>query len=82
MSKEYLLSGALFKNTDKKTPNHPDYGGSLKDENGKEYWLSGWLKEGRKGRFISLALKEKEDQKPQQQAPVNHPEDLSDEVPF
>ena len=37
-------SGVLFRESDKKSPNHPDYKGSIRIE-GKDFWISGWIKD-------------------------------------
>jgi len=54
-------SGSLFKNLKKATENHPDFNGSIM-LNGKEHWLSAWVKESPKaGKFFSVSVgKEKE----------------------
>lgn len=52
-------SGTLFKNERKTATNHPDYQGSWKDANGKEWQLAAWLKDGKKGKFMSLSASEK-----------------------
>lgn len=70
--------GALFKNDRKQKENHPDYTGKL-DVNGTEYQLSGWIKQGKKGKFLSLSVKPAQERQP---ASRNTPVDLGDEVPF
>lgn len=45
--------GALFKNTERNTDRHPEYRGDILID-GTEYWLAGWIKEGKNGKFFSL----------------------------
>lgn len=54
-------SGSLFKNDRKEKPNQPDYTGNGVID-GVEMRLSAWIKEGRKGKFMSLAFTPKDDQ--------------------
>lgn len=80
--------GALFKNDRKIKDTDRDYSGSL-NVGGHDYWISGWLKDGRNGKFMSLSVKRK-DGKPEQSAqrdmvptprrPVR--EEMDDEIPF
>ena len=58
-------SGFLFKNDRKEQERQPDYTGNLNIE-GQEYWLSGWIKEGKSGKFFGLAVSPKNPQAPQQ----------------
>jgi hypothetical protein len=73
--------GSLFKNERKEKDTHPTHKGEIKID-GKVYWLSAWVKEGKKGRFFSLSAKPKEGRQeprtrdPQEAAPY------SDDVPF
>ena len=81
------LTGSLFKNDRKNTENHPDYTGSIV-VNGQEFWLSAWLKDRPSGgKYMSLALKEKDAPAQARQAPASKPamsyaEELDDEIPF
>lgn len=78
----YDNSGALFKNDRKEQPKHPDYNGSITID-GREYWLSAWIKEGQKGKFMSIAAKPKDAPQEQQRAPARQQSrDDDDSIPF
>jgi hypothetical protein len=58
--------GALFKSDKKEKPSHPDYRGDV-TIHGKKFWVSGWVREGQKGKYWSLAFRraeEKVEEKP------------------
>lgn len=57
MSKQYddTNRGVLFKNDRKQKDTHPDYQGKINVE-GKEFKLAAWLREGKKGKFMSLSV--------------------------
>ena len=50
--------GAISKNKRKAKPSHPDYTGDLNID-GVEYWISGWIQDGKNGKFLSLSLRPK-----------------------
>ena len=52
-------SGVLFKNDKKETDKHPHYKGNITVE-GKDYWLSAWVKDGKSGKFMGLEVSPKE----------------------
>jgi len=75
--KKYDNSGIMFQNDDKEKDSHPDRKGSCTID-GKEYWISGWIKQGQKGKFLSLSFKPK-DAKPEK---PGKPQDMDSDVPW
>jgi len=61
-------SGVLFKNDNKDNEKKPDYKGSIMVD-GNEYWLSAWIKEGKSGKFMGLAVSPKDAQPPTGKVP-------------
>jgi hypothetical protein len=61
--------GALFVNDRKAKDTHPDRTGTL-NVDGVEYFIDGWLKDGSKGKFLSLSVKRK-DKQPEAERPAN-----------
>lgn len=72
--------GSLFKNERKEKDTHPTHKGEIKID-GKVYWLSAWVKEGKKGRFFSLSAKPKED-RPRGNGHQGAPTAEDSDVPF
>ena len=83
MSYDNTNSGMLAKNDNKQSDNHPDYNGSI-NVNGVEFWLSAWIKEGQKGKFMSLSVQPKEAKAPAKPARQSRPSREEDDpgVPF
>lgn len=48
-------SGVLFKNDKQGVESRPDYTGRI-NVGGEERWLSAWVKDGKRGKFMSLAI--------------------------
>jgi hypothetical protein len=72
-------SGVLFKNDKKEQEKHPDYKGSIMVD-GTEYWLSAWIKEGKSGKFMGLAVSPKDAQPPVGKPVAKNLEDS--DIPF
>ena len=72
-------SGVLFKNDKKEQEKHPDYKGSIMVD-GTEYWLSAWIKEGKSGKFMGLAVSPKDAQPPTSKPALKNLEDS--DIPF
>ena len=69
---------ALFKNDKGDNPKRPDYTGTT-NVDGIEFRISGWIREGAKGKFISGSVQLKDTNSAGASKPVN--EDDGD-VPF
>ena len=76
-------SGVLFKNDKKESGNQPDYKGNI-TVNGQSYWLSAWIKEGKSGKFMGLAVSPKEEANTSspKKKPSSGFDDLDSDVPF
>jgi hypothetical protein len=73
-------SGVLFRSDKKESEKHPDYRGSIVVD-GKDYWISGWIKDGKSGKFMGLAVSPKDAQQAPKKA-SNSVADMDDSVPF
>jgi len=73
-------SGVLFKNDKIENDRSPTYKGNITVE-GKDYFLSAWVKEGKSGKFMGLALSPKEPiAKPSERSKVTNFDDS--DLPF
>lgn len=72
-------SGVLFANDKKDNEKAPNYKGNMMVD-GQEYWLSAWVKEGKNGKFLGLAVSPRDAQPP---ASKPMPKNLEDsDIPF
>ncbi len=75
MSYDNTNSGLLAKNDKQGNESRPDYRGSI-NVDGREYWLSAWIKQGRDGtklagqKYMSLSVKPKDEQSGYAPAPA------------
>ena len=76
-------SGVLFSNDKREKESHPNYKGNIMVD-GKSYWISGWVKEGKNGKFMGLAVSPKEEQaaQPAKAKPKAGFDDLESDIPF
>jgi len=75
-------SGVLFSNDKKDNERAPHYKGNITVD-GKDYWLSAWVKEGKSGKFMGLAVSPKEEYiaKPSERSKATD-FDSDDGIPF
>jgi len=82
MAYDNTNKGILTKNDKGDNPNRPDWKGSI-NVDGKEYWLSAWVKVGKEDsklagqKYFSIETKEKETQRPAVSL-----SQMDDEIPF
>ena len=74
-------SGVLFKNDKIENERSPNYKGNITVD-GKDYWLSAWIKEGKSGKFMGLAVSPKEQQAPVKPKSKGSGFDDFDDAPF
>jgi hypothetical protein len=83
-------TGMLFKNLDKDEDTHADYQGEALID-GQLYWFNAWIKEGKKGKFMSCSFRLKKhtqgaldrpSPKAGQSAKGGSVEELENDVPF
>ena len=69
MAYDNTNSGIMYRNENRKTDKHPEFTGSI-NVDGVDYWLSGWVNEGKQGgkmegkKYFSLKLNPKEQRAP------------------
>lgn len=76
--------GTLGKNQRKEKDTHPEYAGKI-NVDGVDYWLSAWVKEGPTGKFFSLSVRPKDEQKAsaaKQPATAGGFDEMDDDIPF
>ena len=80
---DYENKGVLFKNDRKEKETQPDYTGKI-TLGGKEKRLAAWLKDGQRGKFMSLQVSDFQEQQaaPQAQPQPLLNDDFSDDIPF
>ena len=79
MSYDNTNRGTLGRNKRREKDSHPEYTGKI-NVDGRDYWLSGWVKESNGEKFFSLSVKPKEAKAEPKQAAK--PVDPNDDIPF
>jgi hypothetical protein len=75
---------AMFKNDKGDNPKRPDYTGTI-NVDGIEFSLSAWIREGKKGKFMSGTVQPKQEARQPAatgQRTYTQVDDTSDDIPF
>jgi len=75
------MSGTLFKNDKRESDSHPHARGDCLID-GVAYWVSAWTKEGKRGKFQSLAFKRKDAEPVRTPSKKDGGMDIDDSLPF
>jgi hypothetical protein len=85
MAYDNNMSGAIFRNKRKEKDAHPDRTGQCTID-GKEYWISGWMKEKDGEPYMSIAFQPKkgrDDQRKSESKPTGGKiGDMEDDIPW
>jgi len=79
--------GTMSRNEKKESDTHADYNGQI-NVGGTEYWLNGWIKDGKEGKkFMSLSVKPKapaarQSSEPTRKSQSSGFDDMPDDLPF
>ena len=76
-------SGVMFKNDRREKESQPHYKGNITVD-GQSYWLSAWIKEGKSGKFMGLAVSPKEEANTSspKKKPSSGFDDIDSDLPF
>ena len=74
-------SGAIFKAKPNENPNWPTHEGSCM-VNGAEFYISAWVKQGKGGKFFSLAFKPKQARAEPAKPAARASASVDDDIPF
>ena len=73
----------MFKNDRREKESQPHYKGNITVD-GQSYWLSAWIKEGKSGKFMGLAVSPKEEANTSspKKKPSSGFDDMDSDIPF
>lgn len=79
----YESTGRLFKNDKKEAGDkRPDYTGDYTDENGKKWRLAAWLRDGQKGKWMSIKASEPQGSGQREAEQPTGGGDIDSQIPF